>query len=322
MQPNTAPRLSRNTLLGLAWGLFAISIWVSWMLATRWGVRSSLSFWDLTALRFASAGLILLPVALHRGLDPRRIAPGRSGWLLWAAMIAGAGVVYQLFAASAFLFAPISHGSVMLPGTMPLFVALLSVLLLGEKIAPSRRWGYLLIPLGVICLASAGFAHGEGGEWRGQLLFMLSAFLWASYTIAMRKSGLSPLDAAAQVCVWSAIFYLPLYAWFAADGLARASWGEIAFQTLVQGVLSSVVSLVAYNRALQLLGASRGAALASLVPVLATLFAIPLLGEWPAPLDWLGVAVISTGVYLATGGPLPGFVRRAPAVPAGSKARD
>ncbi len=305
MQPATPSRFSGNTIRGLAWGLFAISIWVSWMLATRWGVRSSLSFWDLTALRFASAGLILLPVALRRGLSPQRA----GSWPVWAAMIAGAGFVYQLFAASAFLFAPISHGSVMLPGTMPLFVALLSVLLLGEKIAPSRRWGYLLIPLGVICLASAGFAHGEGGEWRGQLLFMFSAFLWASYTIAMRRSGLSPLDAAAQVCVWSAIIYLPFYAWFAGDGLARAGWGEIAFQVLIQGVLSSVVSLVAYNRALQLLGASRGAALASLVPVLATLFAIPLLGEWPAPLDWLGVAVISTGVYLATGGPLPGFVR-------------
>lgn len=295
----------RNALTGLAWGLFAISIWVSWMLATRWGVRSSLSVWDLTALRFASAGLILLPFALRRGLDPRRITPGAAGWGLWAAMVIGAGFVYQLVAASGFAFAPISHGSVMLPGTMPLFVALLSVLLLGERIAPTRRVGFLLIPAGVICLAWVGFAHGEGGEWRGQLLFVLSALLWASYTIAMRKSGLSPLDAAAIVCVWSAILFLPFYALFAGDGLSRAGWGEIAFQTLIQGVLSSVVSLVAFNRALQLLGASRGAALASLVPVLATLCAIPLLGEWPAPLDWVGVAVISTGVYLAAGGPLP-----------------
>jgi drug/metabolite transporter (DMT)-like permease len=303
---------SRNAAKGLAWGLFAISIWVSWMLATRWGVRSSLDFWDLTALRFASAGAILLPVALRGGgLDPRKVAPGAGGLLLWAVMVAGAGFVYQLVAASGFLFAPISHGSVMLPGTMPLFVATLSVLFLGERIAPSRRAGFFLIPVGVVCLAWVGFAHGAGGEWRGQALFVCAAFLWASYTIAMRKAGTPPLRAAALVCVWSAIFYLPLYAAIAGDGLARASWGEIALQTLVQGVLSSVVSLVAYNRALQLLGASRGAALASLVPVLATVLAIPLLGEWPAPLDWLGVAIISTGVYLATGAPLPAFLRPA-----------
>ncbi|MBI1244173.1 MAG: EamA family transporter [Alphaproteobacteria bacterium] len=304
---------SHNATKGLAWGLFAISIWVSWMLATRWGVHSSLDFWDLTALRFGSAGLIMLPVALRGGLSPRTLGPGAKGWLLWATMIAGAGFVYQLCAASAFVFAPISHGSVMLPGTMPLFVAGLSVVFLGERIAPARRAGFLLIPVGVLCLAWVGFAHGAGGEWRGQALFVTAALLWASYTIAMRKAGTQPLQATALVCVWSAVFYLPFYALLGGDGLARAGWGEIAFQTLIQGVLSSVVSLIAYNRALQLLGASRGAALASLVPVLATVFAIPLLGEWPAPLDWLGVAIISTGVYLATGAPLPAFLRRAPA---------
>jgi drug/metabolite transporter (DMT)-like permease len=297
---------ANQSLKGLAWGLFAISIWVSWMLATRWGVRSTLDSWDLTALRFASAGAILFPVAWRNGLDPRRIGPGAAqGIAIWAAMVAGAGFVYSLIVATGFLYAPIAHGSVMLPGTMPLFVALLSVLILGEKIAVQRRAGFLLIPAGVLCLAWAGIVHGEGGEWRGQAIFVASALLWAGYTIAMRKSGLSPLAAAALVCVWSAILFLPYYAIFHGANLARAGWGEIAFQTLIQGVLSSVVSLVAYNRALQLLGASRGAAIASLVPVLATLCAIPLLGEWPAPLDWLGVAIISIGVYLATGGPLP-----------------
>jgi len=291
---------------GLAWGLFAISIWVSWMLATRWGVRGTLDFWDLTALRFAAAGAILAPVALKAGLDPRRLGSGgASGIAIWAAMIAGAGFIYSLAAAAGFMFAPIAHGSVMLPGTMPLFVALLSVVVLGEKIAPARRAGFLLIPLGVLCLAWAGIAHGTGGEWRGQLIFVGAAFLWACYTIAMRKSGLSPLGAAALVSAWSAILYLPYYALFHGENLVRAGWPEILGQALMQGALSSVVSLVAYNRALQLLGASRGAALASLVPVLATLFAIPLLDEWPAPLDWLGVAIISIGVYLATGGPTP-----------------
>ena len=34
------------------------------MLATRWGVKSTLDAYDLTALRFGAAGLILLPVAV------------------------------------------------------------------------------------------------------------------------------------------------------------------------------------------------------------------------------------------------------------------
>jgi drug/metabolite transporter (DMT)-like permease len=297
-----------TSLKGYAWGLFAISIWVSWMVATRGGVKSSLDTFDLTALRFASAGLILLPVALKHGLHP-----GRIGWGIWLALICGAGVVYSIVSAAGFWYAPISHGSVMLPGTMPMFVAILSVLILGERIVGTRRMGFVLIPLGVAVLVFAGAHHGTGGEWRGQAIFVSAALLWAIYTIGLRKSGLPRLTAAAIVCVWSAILYLPPYALYAfatgGAGLAGAGWGEIALQTLVQGVLSSVVALYAYNRAIAILGSSREAALGSLVPVLATLSAIPILGEWPAGTDWLGLAAITVGVYLATGVPLPAWLR-------------
>ena len=66
-----------------------------------------------------------------------------------------------------------------------------------------------------------------------------------------------------------------------------------------------MVSQYLYGRAVALLGASRAASFAALVPAMAALLAIPLLGEWPAGADWLAIAVISIGVYLAGGGPLP-----------------
>jgi len=42
-----------------------------------------------------------------------------------------------------------------------------------------------------------------------------------------------------------------------------------------------------------------------LVPALSALLAVPLVGEWPTRADWLGIVLISAGVYLASGGPLP-----------------
>jgi drug/metabolite transporter (DMT)-like permease len=45
--------------------------------------------------------------------------------------------------------------------------------------------------------------------------------------------------------------------------------------------------------------------------VKAALLAIPALGEWPKPVDWLGIVVITVGVYLASGGPLPTRLMRA-----------
>jgi drug/metabolite transporter (DMT)-like permease len=54
-----------------------------------------------------------------------------------------------------------------------------------------------------------------------------------------------------------------------------------------------------------LLGASSAGSFIALGPVMAALLAIPALGEWPKPVDWLGIIVITVGVYLASGGPLP-----------------
>jgi len=38
---------------------------------------------------------------------------------------------------------------------------------------------------------------------------------------------------------------------------------------------------------------------------LTVLLAIPILGEWPAAPDWPAIIVISVGVYIVCGGPLP-----------------
>ena len=46
---------------------------------------------------------------------------------------------------------------------------------------------------------------------------------------------------------------------------------------------------------------SLGAGFASLVPVLAMLAAIPLLGEIPKPTDYLGIAAVTIGVFLSSG---------------------
>jgi drug/metabolite transporter (DMT)-like permease len=35
------------------------------------------------------------------------------------------------------------------------------------------------------------------------------------------------------------------------------------------------------------------------------LMAIPILGEWPSAIDWMAIVLISIGVYIVSGGPLP-----------------
>jgi drug/metabolite transporter (DMT)-like permease len=77
--------------------------------------------------------------------------------------------------------------------------------------------------------------------------------------------------------------------------------GEIAFQAVLQGVLSNLIGLATFSEGVRRLGASRSAAFTALVPVVATLMAIPVLGEWPDGWAITGVIFASIGVVLASG---------------------
>ena len=102
------------------------------------------------------------------------------------------------------------------------------------------------------------------------------------------------------------LLYVPVYLLVAGASLAKAPWGDIALQAFVQGVLTAVISLVFYGRAVSILGASSGAAFAALCPAMTAVMAIPILGEWPSALDWAAIVSISAGVYVLSGGPRPG----------------
>jgi drug/metabolite transporter (DMT)-like permease len=101
------------------------------------------------------------------------------------------------------------------------------------------------------------------------------------------------------------LLYLPVYWVLPGTAIAHAPWFDIALQAVVQGVLTAVVSLMLYGRAVGILGASSGAAFAALCPAMTALMAIPILGEWPQNRDWAAIVLISAGVYIVSGGPLP-----------------
>src|SRR3979490_1144619 len=64
--------------------------------------------------------------------------------------------------------------------------------------------------------------------------------------------------------------------------------------------------LLLYEPAVSILGASGGAAFPALCPAMTAVLAIPILGEWPTSIDWIAIISISVGVYVVSGGPLPG----------------
>jgi drug/metabolite transporter (DMT)-like permease len=70
-------------------------------------------------------------------------------------------------------------------------------------------------------------------------------------------------------------------------------------QTVYQGVFMSCLAIVAFNRAVTLLGPSAATAIIALLPVVASILAIPVLGEIPLPAQWAAIIMIGIGVCLA-----------------------
>jgi drug/metabolite transporter (DMT)-like permease len=295
---------SPNYLKGAAFGFAAVSIWASWSVITRLAVTTGLEAWDVAALRFGVAGLLLSPVLVGRGL-----ARNRVGWRGLAVLIAGLGAPYALVAAGGLHFAPASDQGALNPGCMPLFVALIAAIVLGETLSTTRKLGLSLILGGAVIIVA--WRAWSPSRIFGDALFLFAAFLTACGTVVMRQAKLEPLHAAALVSTGSLVIYLPIYLALPETHLAQAPLAEITAQAIFQGVLVTIVSLVLYGRAVAILGASGGAAFGSLVPALSALFAIPLLGEWPNQTDWLGIVLISAGAYLASGGPLRSWKQRA-----------
>jgi drug/metabolite transporter (DMT)-like permease len=277
---------------GLGWGLCAVAIWSGSFVLTRLGVRTTLNAYDITALRFGFGALVLLPVVWKKGF-----AVARVGWPGLVLLVSGTGAPYALLIAAGLQFAPASEAAALVPGPMSVMAALLGTVLLGERLAARGWWGAGAILLGSLLIAGGAATPGERC---GDAAFLLAALLWAGYVIVLRRTRLPALHATAIVSVGSAAAYLPVYAAFLPVGLGHAPLSDIAAQAVYQGGLTTVVGLIAFNRAVALLGAAAGAALPALVPVATLVMAALLLNETPSPAAIAAAILVAAGVLLVT----------------------
>jgi drug/metabolite transporter (DMT)-like permease len=272
----------------LAFG--AVLIWSFWPAWTRHGVLGHLSVDDIVFLRFGVGGLLFLPLLL---VQAKRIRP--RAWAIGLGLAVCQGAPFVLLVATGLRFAPANHAAALTTGLSPLFAAILGAVLFGEIVTKQRAAGLALILFGAGALAYSG----SGPAALGDALFVAAAAIVSVYLVFVARSGLSGFEAAAMVSVYSMIAYLPYYLLFGDRRIASAPWAEVAQQGVYQGVLMAFLSFLLLNAGIARLGASRASAMIALVPALTLVVAIPLLGEWPTPIEALCVLLVSAGVYLA-----------------------
>ncbi len=289
--------LRRNAGLDLpGWAALAatVCIWAAFFLSLRAGALGHLPVAELALIRFGPAGVLFTPLLWRR--RARLLA---AGWPALLLIVAAAGLPYFLVAAYGTRFAPVSDASTLVPGTVPLAVAAL-LELRGRRDGVAAPLPLALIGLGVVVMLALSLAHGQPGQWRGDLVFLGCAALWAVYTVTLRGSGLAALDSAALLAVGSLLGLMLWWPFSPAlqhlDGLRALPLHELLVQIAVQGVAVGLLSAFTYGMAVTRLGAGTAAAGGALTPVVATALAWPLLGEVPQPATLAAMACIVVGV--------------------------
>ncbi len=291
-------RPAAGALPGALAALGAATIWGGAIAMTRLGVgaeAAALEPADVALLRFLLPALLLAPLAMRtlrqmpRALRPRLLL-----------VIAGGGTPFVLLAGSGLREAGAADAGALLPGAVPLWVALVSMGAargLDAGVAAMRRIGLALILLALLLLIGPSVAAADS-PWPC-LVLLAASLLSALYTVGLARCGLAPLQAAAVVSLVSIPLLLPAYAIGGRTGLAEAGPAAILVQIGWQGMLSGLVAPLAFAAAVARLGPSRAAAYAALCPAMAALWGVILLGEVPEPVPLAALAVVCLGGLLA-----------------------
>jgi len=192
----------------------------------------------------------------------------------------------------------------LLNATSPIFIALLSVLLLHQRLGALAVIGSLVSFSGVLVIVSRGnlgmlraFELNTGDVW-----ILVSALSWGGYTVCLRwrPAELRGLDLLTLIAAISVVALAPLWVIEMAAGRVleptAASVGGIAYV----GVVASVLAYIAWNHGVEQIGPARSGPFMYLMLVFTPILSIVFLGERIEPFHSAGAALIIAGIYLTT----------------------
>ncbi len=271
--------------------------WGTGGIATRAAFGVDVDVWAMVAGRTAIAGLIVLILAATRGELHPTAEEVKVGWVMAVFNLA---VPYVLFT---FAYAYASAGFVgLLAALIPLATASFAhVMLPDESLTVSKVVGLASAFGGVALLGLSGDSGlAEGGRpllALGLSLIAVAAIGYAGAYAKRAAGGYRSMPVTGLQFGFGAVLVVP--AMFLIEGaptaITAAGWGLIVYMATV----STVVPFVLYYRLLQDISATQVSLVGYLVPLVAVVGGIVLLGERLQGGMVLGGALILLGVVLA-----------------------
>jgi drug/metabolite transporter (DMT)-like permease len=262
----------------------------------------------LSFIRWAAAFLLVLPFAWsHLARDWPQI----RDHLAFMTVLSITGIsAYNTMAYYGLQYTQAING-LLIQSTTPLFIALWSFALLGDRLSLAQAVGVATSLTGVvviICRGDLDVLLGIGFN-RGDLWFLLGLLIFGSYSaLVKRRPPIHPLSFLSFTMGCGSLWLIPFFAAEAASGY-RLSFDGITVLTLAYvAIFPSVLSYLFLNRGIELVGPNRSAPFTHLTPLFGSVLAIVLLGERLQLFHVIGYVLVLAGLTVATRG-----TRRQPA---------
>ena len=254
----------------------------------------------LACVRWAGAFVILLPfAALHLARDWPTIR--KHAGLLTVLALTGVSA-YNTLAYYGLQYTTAING-LLLQSIGPLFVALWTFVLFGDRLTLRQAAGISISLAGVlviICRGSLAVLFGIGFN-RGDVFFLIALLIYAYYTAVLRqRPPMHPLSFLAVGMGLGSLLLVPGVVWEILSGktiiLDAASFLSFAYVA----IFPSLLGYLFLNRGIELVGANRAAPFMHLVPVFGSVMAILWLGERFEVFHAVGYALVFMGITVAT----------------------
>ena len=184
----------------------------------------------------------------------------------------------------------------------PVFIALFSSLLFGEKLRPVALAGILLSVVGALTVITRGRVEllWAGGFGRGEALIFGCVLSWVAFSL-IGKKVLSTLTPLVSILYATAIGALALLVPAVQEGMFDAIGGYTAGSWLAIGYLGffgTALGFVWYYQGIRAIGPTRAGLFINFVPISAVLLAFAILGESITLSLFVGTVLVIAGVTL------------------------
>jgi len=294
--PLSDARIRTRRRLAFAGMACAMLIFGANFVISRHAVLNGLSSHDMLALRFTTAGFLLLPsFLLGGGLRDC----GGVGWARGLTLVVMSGLPMSYLLMTGLTYAPAAHGAVIGPAMVTSIGIIGGVMLFGTRLTRPLVIGVATVLIGLACLGVAGTSHTNPTILLGDLYFFGVGLIWGGYPLLIQLWRVDALKATAVVSVLSMV-YLPFYVLFFFRGFDVAPWWVLLAHAVNQGVLNVIVGLWIWSWSTPVLGPAVTGRFPPMIPVVGTLLAIPALGEIPSGLQVGGIGLIIFGLFVAS----------------------